>query len=95
MRTSSPHPAPLAISSILMEGVSLLPRAVGPYLRLALAAIGLFLLLLLVLYLLPYTLWVVVLTMLEIGGLPAISVSRSPRACRRRPVLSVRSSRSM
>ena len=52
-----------------MEGVSLLPRAVGPYLRLALAAIGLFLLLLLVLYLLPYTLWVVVLTMLEIGGL--------------------------
>ena len=62
-------PGRLEVFRTLREGLSLLPRAIGPYLRLALAAIGFFLLLLLVLYLLPITLWVVVLTMLEIWGL--------------------------
>ena len=59
----------LEVFRTLREGLSLLPRAIGPYLRLALAAIGLYLLLLLVLYLFPYTLWRLVLPVLEIGGL--------------------------
>ena len=62
-------PGRLEVFRTLREGLSLLPRAIGPYLRLALAAIGLYLLLLLVLYLFPYTLWRLVLPVLEIGGL--------------------------
>ena len=69
MANAARSPGRLEVFRTLREGLSLLPRAIGPYLRLALAAIGLYLLLLLVLYLFPYTLWRLVLPVLEIGGL--------------------------